>query len=294
MPRGEVEPLAVIPLSDSSNAGSNAASKAGSKPILTGIARLSELAKSKPIPPNFIEDRRSVYWTDAPLVVSKNYQLNMRSCNLASAKMPHRDHRGDRPSPIWKVTPAARRARPSGRVALLASPKEVHPDWFQDQPVATVINRRALNAVPSGRLIQLARPKVADSRYIAPSISLTQLDILKDDNPRKFNRKGKVVEVPDSCPDFVDRLCPAKGMPKGFKEDRPIKWAIYSATKNATISDRVDYLSKLRRVGKRGEDDIIIADPYKVSRGAMKASATDRIGELSTPIARKLRQKCKQ
>ena len=325
----QITPLPIIPLSTTEDEESSQITNdpKDSKPVLTGIARLSQLAQPKPVPSSFRADRRSVYWTDKPLEVRDDFKLSKRNENLAKAKISHKDHRGDRPSPIWKVKNAAKTAVPSERVLVLAGHKQPHPDWLEDLNICTSISERALTAEPTDRIIELAKPKQADPRYITPSISRTQLDILQSEGTRKFGPDGKVIENLLSSnnanvPTFVDRLSEPKGNPKGFKTDRPVRWEMSEETKKAEIRPRVDELSKIRRVGKRftdvrsGEDgsgasgaalagndaaEIIVFDPYdgtkisynpyKVSKAAMKASPSERIEALSTPIARKMRQK---
>lgn len=316
----QIQALPIIPLSSteesdqSSGMVSATETDLDSNKPLTGLARLAALAKPKPLPPNFIEDRRSVYWTDGPKNTSKDFSLSNRGKNLAQAKWPHSDYRGDRPSPIWKVTKAAKSAEASGRIVKLAKAKQPHQDWVEDQPIISVIKKSSMEVNPSDRILAMAQPKNADARFVTPQISKTQLDILqRDGRKRKFGPDGKVVENfgnDQKEPDFVERLCQPKGAPKGFRADQPIITKITESMKNAEISNRVDELSKMRRVGKRGvpkcmpQDktaEIIFFDPkdgsktpynpYNVSRAALKAVAKDRINELATPVARKQRQK---
>ena len=315
----QIQALPIIPLSsteESEETGMTSAveSDSNSNKPLTGLARLAALAKPKPLPPNFIEDRRSVYWTDGPKNTNKDYNLTERGKNLAQAKYPHSNYRGDRPSPIWKVTTAAKNAEANDRIVKLAKAKPPHPDWVEDQSIISVLKKSSMVANPSDRILAMAQPKAADPRFVTPQISKTQLDILqRDGRKRKFGPDGKVVENfgnDQKEPDFVERLCQPKGAPKGFRPDRPIITKITESMKNAEISNRVDELSKMRRVGKRGvpkcmpEDktaEIIFFDPkdgsktpynpYQVPKAALKAVAKDRINELATPVARKQRQK---
>lgn len=308
----QIQPLAIIPLedTDSETLHSQSTNKTDQ---LTGYARLAHLAKPKQLPANFIEDRRSVYWTDGPKNTNENYELSKRGQNLACPKHPHRNYRGDRPSPIWKVNKAAMNAKPNDRIVKLAEHKLPHKNWVEDQPVISFIKKETMEAHPSDRILALAQPKAADSRFVTPQISKTQLDILQRDGNRKFAPNGKVNEAfinESKTPDFVERLSNSKQSPKGFRPDRPIKWKITESMKAVEITDRVDELSKMRRVGKRGvakcmpEDksaEIIFFapndgaktpyNPYQVPRAALKAQASDRISELATPVARKQRQK---
>lgn len=249
-------------------------------------SRIQELALPKPINKNFIEDRRSVYWTDSPIRFHGKNKITDRQKMLAQPKMSHPAHRSDRPSPIWIVSKGALKSNVSQRVTSLANPKKPHTEWEEDKPVFSIIRPSALKTSPTERVLQLARPKNADSRYIKPSISEYQLDILNQ--KRIFKR----LEADEEPKEWVERLSHSKPTPKGFKKDRPVKWAIHNPTLKAEISTRVDALSKIRRVGKRGDELLnYVIDPYAVSPASMKATATERIAELSTPIQRKMRAK---
>merc|ERR1712124_127278 len=92
------------------------------------LTRLEVLALPKPINCNFIEDRRTVYWTDGPLRVAGKNKLTPRQKMLANHKFAHKDPRLDRPSPIWMVSRNAMRARVSERVRGLACAKKPHID----------------------------------------------------------------------------------------------------------------------------------------------------------------------
>jgi len=247
---------------------------------LQNESRIDQLSKPKPLPPGFSEDRRSVYWTDQPLRPAK--YLTSRQRELALPKHPHKNYQGDRPSPIWRVSPAAKLWKPNRRLSLLAAAKNAHPDFKTDKPVWSVINKNTLNAERSERIITLSRPKGADSRYINPSISLSELDIL-----RTKARQKKQEE-----PEWVDRLSQSKQTPKGFRKDRPVRWRITPEMLSVKVSDRVDELSNIRRIGKNGNwvsNDV--EDPYAVSKAAMKASVAERIENLCKPIPRKMRSK---
>lgn len=299
----QIAPLPIIPLSDESQTTSSSSGQ------LTGQARLDQLSKPKLMHPNFIEDKRSVYWSDPPKDVNKNYKISDRNNKLADAKPSHKDHRGDRPTPIWKVKKSAINAVASDRVKQLANPKHPHPEWVEDQPISTVIDESALTAEPSARIIELSRAKEADNRYITPSISRTQLDILQREGQRKFGKDGKVIETKDNIPNYVERLSIPKGNPRGYRPDRPVKWIIN--TNKTDCPSRVEELSAIRRVGKRGDvksmhenkdcNEIILFDayngtgncynPYKVSSAALNAKASERIESLAAPIPRKMKSK---
>jgi len=251
--------------------------------------RIQQLAICKNSDSKFNEDRRSVYWTDGPLVIH-NGRLSDRQKNLALPKLPHQKYKGDRPSPIWNVSRDAMRYRLTKRTDALSCHKLPHIGWQQDKPVQTVIKMSAMSTAPSKRVIQLSQPKEPDCRYVNPSISLENLGALGTICMGKDNEDENV-------PTFVERLANPKATPKGYKSDRPVKWAINRATLGAEASDRVDTLSKIRRVGKRStrwynfNEVNEVEDPYAVSNSAKKATASARVSELATPIARKMRQK---
>jgi len=252
--------------------------------------RIQQLAMCKITDSKFNEDRRSVYWTDGPMDMEVHRKITERQKKLALPKLPHSRYQGDRPSPIWRVSPSAMRHNLTPRSQSLACPKLPHISWKKDKPVQTVMSRGALTAVPTERVLSLSHPKQADRRYVNPSISLENLGAL-----------GTICAGADkneeNCPTWVDRLSNAKPTPKGYHKDRPVKWTIHQATLNATVSERVDALSKIRRVGKRNtrwynfNEVNEVEDPYAVSGPAKKASASARVNELALPIPRKMRQK---
>lgn len=253
--------------------------KPGGDPV-----RIAQLACYKKLDPNFVEDRRSVYWTDGPIRVQGKHKHTDRQKVLAFPKLPHKKYQGDRPSPIWTVSNSAMRARVSNRVKALSCPKLPHIKWQQDKPVQTVIQKRSLVGKPTQRVITLSQPKDFDPRYINPSISLENLGALTN-----YKEKHPAEE---QVPDWVDRLAASKPTPKGYRADRPIRWVVHQKTRETTASDRVDALSKIRRVGKRSGPDVNeVEDPYAVSAAAKRATASARVTELSTPIPRKVRQK---
>lgn len=251
--------------------------------------RIQQLAMCKTTDSKFNEDRRSVYWNDGPTNMGVTPRVSDRQKQLALPKLPHSRYQGDRPSPIWRVSPCAMRHNLTPRSQSLACPKLPHINWRKDKPVQTVMTRGALNAIPTGRVLQLSHAKEADRRYVNPSISLENLGAL-----------GTIcigTDKGDEGPGWVDRLSNAKPTPKGYKSDRPVKWTICRATLTASAGDRIDELSKIRRVGKRNtrwynfNEVNEVEDPYAVSGPAKKASASARVNELSMPIPRKMRQK---
>jgi len=249
--------------------------------------RIAQLAGYKRLDPKFVEDRRSVYWTDRPVQVQGKDQLSSRQAGLAFPKLPHRLYQGDRPSPIWQVSNSAMRAHVSNRVKELSCPKLPHGKWQKDKPVQTVVRLPALKHRPTGRIVQLSQPKAADSRYINPSISLENLAELTLLNYRHPSQRPE-----QNMPEWAERLSESKPTPVGYRADRPIRWVIHKSTLEANTPARVDELSKIRRVGKQGGPDVNeVEDPYAVSRAAKKASASSRVSELAVPIARKVRQK---
>lgn len=249
--------------------------------------RIQQLAMCKTTDSKFNEDRRSVYWNDET-TTGATMTLNGRQKQLALPKLPHRRYQGDRPSPIWRVSRRAMRHNVNARVQSLSCPKLPHIGWKQDKPVQTVLINTALTAIPSHRVVQLSQAKQADCRYVNPSISLENLGAL-----------GTICVGNEKTeePGWVDRLANPKTTPKGYKCDRHVMWTIDQSTLAANVSDRVDELSKIRRLGKRStrwynfNEVNEVVDPYAVSAQAKRANASSRVTELAMPIARKQRQK---
>lgn len=252
--------------------------------LVSDPERIKSLAQYKKIHRDFIEDKRSVYWTDGPIKVQSQNKLTQNQKNLAQHKLPHINYKGDRPSPIWRVSKRALRAKITDRQRVLAVAKAPHPLWLQDQPVQTRVSKRTMDAFPTDHILRLSMPKQADSRYLKPSISLEELGALKNED-----RTTKIDENP---PEWVNRLSSFKKSPNGYKPDRPVRWVINHGTKAAIITEHVDKLSKLQRIGKRpGADPNVVDNPYAVSRAARRTEATGRINELAAPLPRKVRMK---
>merc|ERR1712032_1343570 len=75
--------------------------------LVSDPERIKSLAQYKNIHRDFIEDKRSAYWTDGPIKVQNDNRLTQNQRNLAKPKLPHIKYKGDRPSPKWKVSKKA-------------------------------------------------------------------------------------------------------------------------------------------------------------------------------------------
>jgi len=251
--------------------------------LVSDPERIKSLAQYKKIHGDFIEDKRSVYWTDGPIKVQNQNKLTQNQKSLAHHKLPHINYKGDRPSPIWRVSKRALRAKINDRQTTLAIAKAPHPLWRKDQPVQTQVALKTMTAMPTEHILRLSMPKEADSRYLRPSISLEELGALKNEGRQ---------DPGENLPDWVDRLSSFKKSPNGYKRDRQVSWVINHNTKSAIVTEHVDKLSKLQRVGKRpGPDPNVVDNPYAVSRAARKTEAKPRINELAAPLPRKVRTK---
>merc|ERR1712032_299442 len=250
--------------------------------LVSDPERIKSLAQYKNIHRDFIEDKRSAYWTDGPIKVQNDNRLTQNQRNLAKPKLPHIKYKGDRPSPKWKVSKKALNANITERQRALARPKPPHSEWRQDQPVQTQIDKRQLQSLPTEHILRLSMPKQADSRYLKPSISLEELGALKN----------HTITIEENQPEWVERLSMHKQSPAGYKPDRPVRWIVKLKTRNAEITEHVDKLAKIQRTDKRpGPDPNIVDNPYAVSRAARKTEATPRINELALPLPRKVRNK---
>ena len=63
--------------------------------------------------------------------------LNARQEQLVYSKKLHPHYQGDRPSPIWTVSPNAIKASATNRVTQLAEPKRLHPNYQPSRGVST-------------------------------------------------------------------------------------------------------------------------------------------------------------
>ncbi|KAL3891499.1 hypothetical protein ACJMK2_003760 [Sinanodonta woodiana] len=244
----------------------------------TQISRLEQLAKPKPIPPGFLEDRRSVYWIDyVPPQPGESgtteITASARVQELSRHRPPHSAWKGDRITPIWPVSDSAKNATPTERIIALCEQKKIYA--FLDRSPYTEVSLGARSATASSRLEMLAKPKIKEDRF---GIKETQW--------------GQYIPVPDTAmkaraTERIESLAQYKPYHKEFKNERPVQWPISESALKVLPTMRLQQLSRPRSRTMIKDD----YDPYKVTFAARKARPTPRLEELCVPLPRKVRPK---
>uniref|UniRef100_H2ZDQ3 Testicular haploid expressed gene protein-like n=2 Tax=Ciona savignyi TaxID=51511 RepID=H2ZDQ3_CIOSA len=241
--------------------------------------RIDELAQHKKTPPGFIEDRRSVYWVDKkPPQPPTVFAVSERLEQLVKSKSAHKDFVPDRPTPIWKVSTAALHFPEKTRMIQLAESKPFHQQWVPMRSVYTTVSDSAKTAIPTKRLVELARPKTYDP-LLVKSNSCWDWGEWKSDIPKE--------SLAHTASGRLEQLAEPKPTPKSYEENRSVLWPVSSAAKTAEPSTRQQQLARPKTRTALDQD----YDPYRVSLAARNAVASPRIGELATAIPRKVKAK---
>lgn len=251
----------------------------------TSTRRIDVLSQPKSLPDGFIEDKRSVYWdckiakdwTKPPSTTLPN--LSPRLEQLIQPKILVKEYVGDRPNPIWQVTPAAMKASPTVRLESLSNSKAFHKDYEPPKSVFSVVSEGARSANASQRVETLAKPK--DSAALPTNQSLWDWSQWES----SVSRAAKTASPSDQ----VLRLSLPKATHKGYKECRDVRWIIADNTLKALPSLRIQQLSRPK--SRTQFIDHYDDNAYKVSSAAKHAQSTPRIQELCEPIPRKVKQK---
>ena len=254
--------------------------------LLTGMAtksaRISDLARAKPLPAGFIEDKRSVY-AESKIVksnpnASTKFLLTDRQGQLCEPKPYHSSFAQDRPSPIWAVSAGAKSASASAGVLNLSKPKNLHPDWTARGPVQSVVTSGALKAVATERLSQLAVPKKCASLPVKEGTGWDYSEWSSEISPAAL--KG----VASSR---VETLAEAKNTHAAYLPPCPVQSVVHPKTMSAKASSHICQLARPKDRKELEENPNV----WKVSSGAKAAQASQRVCDLSQPIPRKVRMK---
>jgi len=251
-------------------------------------SRIEELSRPKPIPEGFLDDRRSVYWDRYDSIVkdwnggnvATVFALTARTETLSEPKKRHSEYKGDRPSPIWVVSDAAKSAVASTRVETLAEEKAVHKDFKGEKSVYTVVSKAAKNCEPSERIEFLARAKTYNELPIK-SDSQWDWGEWESDIPEAA-KNGEASER-------VSMLSRPKALHPRYQDCRSVTWVVPERTKKSLPSLRIQKLARPKSRSQHQED--YNPNWYRVSQSAKSAHANPRLTELSTPLPRKVRQK---
>ncbi|XP_033903762.3 testicular haploid expressed gene protein-like [Acipenser ruthenus] len=241
--------------------------------------RIDVLAKPKK---NFLKfpDRHSVYWLDnmPSQRAATTSVLTPRLSELSQFKALNTKYSEDRRSPIWTVSAAALKSTATKRLEELAQPKAVSQEWEPQRFVYSVVSEAVKSAVPSPRILQLARPK---RRY--PPVARDSL-IWSPEQGISIVTEAACSAV--ATPRLQD-LATAKKVHPLFLPEKPTAWPVPESAMKVVASDRVHMLAKpkVRKGIFEGYD------PYLVTETAKQAQASLRVLELSTPLPRKVRHK---
>ncbi|KAM6168032.1 sperm microtubule associated protein 2 [Erethizon dorsatum] len=226
--------------------------------------RLQELAKPKT---NWqvVRDRPSVYWTerfleDTTLTVTVP-AVSPRVEELARPRRFYLEYFNScRASPIWPVPRASLDYHASGRLKELATPRVRNDIWSINMSEVSRVSRAAQTAVPSSRILQLAKPR-------APATLSAEWDPMPKPKPHVSNY-GRLIQL---------------AMPKAQSEkcvpDRSPRWEVLDITKKAVASPRIISLAQPRVCKGLNED----YNPYYISPASLVAQASPRLYELATP-----------
>ena len=185
-----------------------------------------------------------------------------------------------RPSPIWVVQDAAKRAVASAKIESLAEHKILHKDFRPQKSVFTVVSKAAMKCEPSQRTEFLSRAKTYNELPIKPNSQWDwgewELDIPEP---------AKNAEASDK----IVMLSRPKASHPRYQECRPVAWVVPEHAKKTLPSLRIQKLARPKSRSQYQED----YNPtwHKVSPAAKGAHANPRLSELSAPIPRKIRQK---
>ncbi|XP_028015126.1 testicular haploid expressed gene protein isoform X2 [Eptesicus fuscus] len=226
--------------------------------------RLLDLAKPK-TNLQALKDKPSVYWTerfleDTTLTITVP-AVSRRMEELARPKKFYTDYCNSNRIPhILPISPCTLDYRSSNRLRELATPKIRNNIWNIDMSEVSKVSRAAQMAIPSSRIVQLAKPR-------PPATLLEEWDPVPKPKPHALN---------------YNRLLHL-AMPKAQSEkcvpDRDPRWEVLDVTKKAVASPRTLLLAK-PKVRKELNEGY---DPYYISRATLVARASPRLYELATP-----------
>ncbi|XP_065652168.1 sperm microtubule associated protein 2 isoform X2 [Hydra vulgaris] len=251
----------------------------------SNVSRLEVLARPKPIPDGFIDDKQSVYWDNqftkdwTKSDLSTKFVLSDRLTQLTNPKLIHKDWKGDRNSPIWVISHGALNGKASNRLESLAEPKVHHKDFQIPKSVYTVISSSAKKALPSDRVQMLAKPKLS-----------TELGIKPDSCWDYSEWHSDVSEAALKCEPSarVVQLAEPKKLYASYKECRSVIWDVSCGAKNALPTIRVQQLALPKKSQYKEDYD---SDWDKVNPTALVAKPSPRIEELAQPLPRKSKRK---
>ncbi|XP_046858402.1 testicular haploid expressed gene protein-like isoform X2 [Xenia sp. Carnegie-2017] len=248
-------------------------------------SRIDFLSIPKRAPEGFIEDKQSVYsdnkicknWSKPQTTTTAN--LSSRLKQISQSKTLSPEYEGDRPSPIWQVSAAAKLAKPSVRLGTLSKSKVFHQDYKPPKSVYSVVSDAAISARPSARVDSLAKPK--NSSALPTNQSLWDWS--------EWDSAVTEASKLASPSDHILSLATPKKMHNEYRECREVQWNVTKMTMKALPSLRIQQLSRPK--SQSHYVDHYDENAYKVSIAARHVQANPRLEELCKPLPRKVRQK---
>lgn len=151
-------------------------------------------------------------------------------------------------------------------------PRKMHPEYLPARPPIASITKAAMEAVPSGRITELAKAR--------PHFVIIE---------NEWRVKPSALHCTPS--ERILELSQPRQLPSGYlscKSAREI-WKVSPNACKATPSDRIEKLSKplVRSVAT----NLPRQDAFLVSEAAKRAVASKRIAELARPIERLVLEK---
>ena len=243
--------------------------------------RISDLARPKPLPAGFIEDKRSVY-AESKIVKQSleptKFVLTPRQDQLCQPKPYHSNFAQDRPTPIWEVSGGARTASASTVLESLSKPKSIHRDWVEGRPVQSVVKPEARKAKASERLGQLSVPKKSVALPIREGTGWDYSEWTSEISPAALKAAPSA---------RVEALAQMKETHSSYLPPCPVQSIVNPRTMKAKASSLITQLARPKDRKELEENPNV----WKVSSGAKAAQASQRVSDLSTPLARKVRAK---
>ncbi|XP_004689008.1 PREDICTED: testicular haploid expressed gene protein [Condylura cristata] len=207
----------------------------------------------------------SVYWTekfleDTTLTVTVP-AVSRRVEELARPKRFYSEYyNSNRTTPVWPVPRSTLEYQTSGRLRELATPRVRNNIWSINMSEVSQVSRAAQMAVPSRRILWLAKPKV-------PATLLEEWDPMPKPKPHVSDHNRLL------------QLARPKAQSDKCVPDRDPRWKVLDSTKKAVASPRILSLAqpKVRKDLNEGYD------PFSVSPASLAARASPRLFELATP-----------
>ncbi|KAM5237898.1 sperm microtubule associated protein 2 [Ctenodactylus gundi] len=207
----------------------------------------------------------SVYWTERFLEdTTLTVTVPAVSCRVDELARPKRFYleyyNNNRTSPAWPVPRSTLEHSASSRLKELATPRVRKDMWSIHVSEVSQVSRAARMAVPSPRILQLAKPR-------APAPLLEEWDPMPKPKPHvsDYNR--------------LIQLAMPKAQSDKCIPDRSPRWEVLDAAKKAVASERIISLAQPKARKNLNE----AYNPYYISPASLMARASPRLYELATP-----------